>query len=263
MSDKSVGGTLVEQGLARAVQRIFANVKVRPGVTLASINAEVERSAFRALGHRLRWPTFENGFPYASCVSLTSTPCHGVPDGRRVPSEALVKLDVVMRVGGAYVDTCWTYLVGHEYRTLWLKARAVFTEVLDFIGRGHHEWERISSFAVRRARSMGLCISEEFGGHYMGPGLHEEPVLAFGRAAVRHTLKRGRLFTLEPIFYPARMRGYALGSYRGIEPITVSVPFVMFEHTLLLDAEGRLRVLTANLQETSCPVVGKYSGRTS
>ena len=194
-------------------------------------------------------------FPNSICTSINSEICHGIPNEKALKDGDIINLDITVYKNGYHGDTSRTFLVGNKvspqakrlvqitYEAMWLGIQQV--KPGNYLGDIGHT---IQTHAEKHAYS----VVQEFCGHGIGKGFHEEPqVLHYGRAKTGPKLEAGMIFTIEPMINQGKRHvrfssnGWtALAKDRSLS--------AQFEHTILVTANG-YEVLTLSPNMPAVP----------
>ena len=194
-------------------------------------------------------------FPNSICTSINSEICHGIPNEKALKDGDIINLDITVYKNGYHGDTSRTFLVGNKvspqakrlvqitYEAMWLGIQQV--KPGNYLGDIGHA---IQTHAEKHAYS----VVQEFCGHGIGKGFHEEPqVLHYGRAKTGPKLEAGMIFTIEPMINQGKRHvrfssnGWtALAKDRSLS--------AQFEHTILVTANG-YEVLTLSPNMPAVP----------
>lgn len=194
-------------------------------------------------------------FPNSICTSINSEICHGIPNEKALKDGDIINLDITVYKNGYHGDTSRTFLVGNKvspqakrlvqitYEAMWLGIQQV--KPGNYLGDIGHA---IQTHAENHAYS----VVQEFCGHGIGKGFHEEPqVLHYGRAKTGPKLEAGMIFTIEPMINQGKRHvrfssnGWtALAKDRSLS--------AQFEHTILVTANG-YEVLTVSPKMPAVP----------
>jgi methionyl aminopeptidase len=147
-------------------------------------------------------PLFYKGFPKSICTSINHTVCHGIPDDRILNDGDIINIDITSVLNGYYADASKTFSVGNisvkgeklikiTYESMMEGIKILKPEItLGDIG-----------FAIQSyAESHGCSVVRDFCGHGIGKTFHEEPnILHYGKKGEGMKLKKGMVFTIEPM----------------------------------------------------------------
>ena len=217
---------------------------VHPGVTTQQLDQAA--AAFLAEQGARSAPIVAYQFPGAICISLNEVAAHGIPDGRPVAPGDLVKLDVSVECNGYYADAATTVAVPpvSRDRTELVSLARQALDVGIAAARVGAPINRIGQAIDALLEPKGCHAIADLPGHGVGRKLHEDPSIpqTFDRNATR-LLTEGLVITIEPHVTRGAGRisegpdGWAL-STKDRKPVA------LFEHTILVRAEGPL-ILTA------------------
>lgn len=192
-------------------------------------------------------PSF-GGSPFGKvlCTSVNDGALHGLPHDYRLRDGDLLSLDFAASVDGWVADSAITIVVGTprdedagliDVTSRALDAGIAAATVGNRIGD-------ISAAIGAVARSAGLGINTDFGGHGVGRTMHGDPHIPNdGRPSRGLPLRAGLVFAIEPWFMLGTDKiytdadGWTLRSADGSRA-------AHFEHTVAITDDGPL-VLTA------------------
>ncbi|WP_180168274.1 type I methionyl aminopeptidase [Acinetobacter sp. YH01003] len=151
-----------------------------------------------------------HGYTKTTCISPNEVVCHGIPSSKTILKDGdIINIDVAVIKDGFYGDTSRMYYVGQvkpeakklvdtTYEAMRAGIRAVKPgATLGDIGYA------IQSVAHREEYS----IVREYCGHGIGQVYHEQPsVLHYGQPGQGLVLKKGMVFTIEPMVNAGKAR---------------------------------------------------------
>ena len=151
-----------------------------------------------------------HGYTKTTCISPNEVVCHGIPSSKTILKDGdIINIDVAVIKDGFYGDTSRMYYVGQvkpeakklvdtTYEAMRAGIRAVKPgATLGDIGYA------IQSVAHRE----GYSIVREYCGHGIGQVYHEQPsVLHYGQPGQGLVLKKGMVFTIEPMVNAGKAR---------------------------------------------------------
>jgi methionyl aminopeptidase len=194
---------LREAGRIARVALDAARALVRPGVTTAEIDLEVEK-AIRACGATPEFKGY-HGYPASTCISVNDQVVHGIPGSRRLDEGDVVGIDVGARWKGFVGDNAATIPVGRVSA----KAQRLIDTTRECLERAIQECRpgrRLSDIgrAVQsHAESRGYTLVREYAGHGIGTRMHEDPQVPnyVDAATLRRdlVLKEGLCIAIEPM----------------------------------------------------------------
>ena len=217
---------------------------VKPGVTTAQINREIEKF----IRSQDAIPSFlgYGGFPASACISVNEVVIHGIPGNRVLVEGDIVSIDVGALYKGFHGDNAATFAVGEiskENKMLMDVTRECLEKAIAVAVVGNRVGD--ISYAVQtHAESYGLGVVRDFVGHGVGRDLHESPEIPnFGRPGRGPRLAAGMTIAIEPMI---NLQG------AGVEVlddewtvITASgTPSAHFEHTVFITENGPPIILT-------------------
>lgn len=159
---------------------------IRPGVTLARIDAEVAR-VLKAMGCRSAFLGYRQGrlppFPSHSCLSLNDCIVHGTAGYVQRPLERgdLLKLDIGVVHNGWCGDAAWTYAISGvtpENRRLMDCGKEALRRGIEQLrpGNTYMDWARTVQHHVET--ECGFRCVRGLGGHGYGRKLHTPPFVS-------------------------------------------------------------------------------------
>lgn len=222
---------------------------VKPGVTTNQLNDICHE--FIIKNNALPSPLNYRGFPKSICTSINDVICHGVPSDRKLRNGDIVNLDITTYLDGFHGDSNQTFFVGSP-RALTQKLVDVTRESLqksiDVVRPGAHLGD-IGAAIQEYVEPHGFSVVREFCGHGIGRNFHEEPqVLHVGRYGEGVELKKGMIFTIEPMINVGKPDLRILSDKWTAVTDDGSMS-AQFEHTILVTETGH-DVLT-RLPETT------------
>ena len=179
-------------------------------------------------------------YPKSICTSVNQVICHGVPNDKALKKGDIVNLDITVIKDGYHGDTSRTFLVGEAtpqakrlvrvtHECLWIG--------IDQVKPGAHLGD-IGAAIQKYAEACGYSVVQEFCGHGIGRGFHEEPqVLHYGRAGTGVELQPGMIFTIEPMINAGKRHLKILNDGWTVVTKDRSLS-AQWEHTLLVTETG-------------------------
>jgi methionyl aminopeptidase len=178
---------------------------VRPGFT----TRELDRLAERFLRENAAGSSLKGyrGFPSSLCASVNNVAAHGVPTNIPLEEGDVVTLDITVEVGGWHGDAAWTFIVGGrtaprtgvDARRLVSGAWAANVAGVRAVAAGR-TFGDVGAAIQEAARRHGCTVVEDYVGHGIGQGMHEDPqVPNFGQPGAGGRIVAGMVFTIEPM----------------------------------------------------------------
>ena len=173
---------------------------IRPGVTTAEVDAEVEK-LIRSRGAK---PSFKGymDYPATACISVNEEVVHGIPGPRTIQAGDIVGFDIGAIWEGYHADAARTFAVGdvgEEARRLMQVTRAALLAGIEQARPGNRLSD-ISHAIQEVAEAAGFSVVRNLVGHGIGQHLHEKPqVPNYGPAGRGPRLRAGMVLALEPM----------------------------------------------------------------
>ena len=218
---------------------IYIQHFVAPGITTASIDAEVENFIL----NKKATPSFKGlyGFPAACCISIGDEVVHGIPSVKRKLRDGdIVGIDVGVELGGFFGDSAYTFAVGNINGDT--KKLLKVTEESLYLGIAQAtDGNRMGDlgFAIQsHVEKQSFSVVRELVGHGIGRKPHEDPqVPNFGAQGQGVQLKEGMVLAIEPM---VNMGHYDV--YFANDDWTVKTkdgkPSAHFEHSVAITENG-------------------------
>ncbi len=186
-------------------------------------------------------PLNYHGFPKSICTSVNHVVCHGIPNDNRLKQGDIVNIDITVIKDGFHGDTSKMFTIGnvptHAQRLIDVTLEAMQLGI-DKVKPGARLGD-IGAVIEKHAHAHHYSVVEEYCGHGIGEGFHEEPqVLHYGKAGTGVELKEGMIFTIEPMLNAGK-RHVKLLKRDGWTVETVDKRLsAQFEHTILVTPTG-------------------------
>lgn len=150
------------------------------------------------------------GYEHATCISVSPTICHGIPNDTPLKAGDILTIDTVVEKDGVLSDCCQTYTVGPPNKVqkrLIKTTYDIMTRAIK-IARPNTCVCKIGTLIERLAKENGYYPVIEFCGHGIGEELHQEPQILNFKYDYHYTLKKGMRITIEPVL---SLKPYKLG----------------------------------------------------
>lgn len=192
-----------------------------------------------------------HGFEKTLGTSINGVVCNGVPSATEILRDGdIVSIEVALIKNSWFGATTRTFLVGKcdtATRRLVDTTLEALTAAIAVVREGSRLGD-IGHAIERVAKSGGYSVVREYCGHGIGRGYHEEPeVLHYGRMGSGLWLKKGMIFTIEPMFNAG-----------GPDVQTLADEITVVTSDGTLSAQSQHTVLVT---ETGCDVLTAWSGR--
>jgi methionyl aminopeptidase len=148
-------------------------------------------------------PLGYRGYPRSTCMSINHVVCHGIPGDKKLEEGDIVNIDVTPTVDGWHGDNSRMYYVGDKIS---LKARRLVEVTYECLMLGIAAAKPgatlgdIGHAIQQHAEESRFSVVRDFCGHGTGKIFHCPPsVLHYGKAGEGEVLKKGMIFTIEPM----------------------------------------------------------------
>jgi methionyl aminopeptidase len=222
---------------------------VRPGVSTQELDrichdyiVDVQKAVPAPLNYR--------GFPKSICTSVNHQVCHGIPGNKVLKNGDIVNIDVTVIKDGFHGDTSKMFFVGKPsilaQRLVDVTQKAMWKGI-ELVRPGARLGD-IGHSIQRFVESSGYSVVQEYCGHGIGRGFHEDPqVLHYGSPDTGITLQAGMTFTIEPMVNAGKRNVKLLPD--GWTVVTKDRKLsAQWEHTILVTSSG-YEVLTLRKEE--------------
>ncbi|MCB1801627.1 MAG: type I methionyl aminopeptidase [Gammaproteobacteria bacterium] len=195
-------------------------------------------------------PLNYRGFPKSICTSVNHQVCHGIPGNKILKEGDIVNIDVTVIKDGFHGDTSKMFFVGKPtilaQRLVDITHKAMWRGI-DLVRPGTSLGD-IGHAIQKFVESSGYSVVQEYCGHGIGRGFHEDPqVLHYGTPNTGLTLRAGMTFTIEPMVNAGKRNVKLLPD--GWTVVTKDRKLsAQWEHTILVTPNG-YEVLTLREEE--------------
>lgn len=151
-----------------------------------------------------------HGYTKTTCISPNEVVCHGIPSSKTILKDGdIINIDVAVIKDGFYGDTSRMYYVGQVKP----EAKKLVDTTYEAMRAGIHAVKPGATlgdigYAIQSvAHREGFSIVREYCGHGIGQVYHEQPsVLHYGQPGQGLVLKKGMVFTIEPMVNAGKAR---------------------------------------------------------
>jgi methionyl aminopeptidase len=151
-----------------------------------------------------------HGYTKTTCISPNEVVCHGIPSAAIILRDGdIINIDVAIIKDGYFGDTSRMYYVG----SIKPEAKKLVETTYEAMLAGIHAVKPEATlgdigFAIQSvAQREGYSIVREYCGHGIGKIYHEQPnILHYGQAGQGLKLKKGMVFTIEPMVNAGKAR---------------------------------------------------------
>ena len=229
-------------GMHLGIQKI-----IRPGISSWVIE-EFARDYFKQAGAIAAQIGFE-GYKYATCVSVNDEICHGFPRKKLILKDGdLVKVDTVVKLDGAFSDSCWSYAVGTpspEIAKLMDVTKKSLYMGIDQCVPGNRIGDIGAVIQHYTEDENGYGDVKEFVGHGIGPTMHEDPMVPhYGEAGHGLRLRKGMTITVEPMINTGTWQADTSDPSGWLAKTADGSWSCQYEHTLVITEDGP-KILTS------------------
>ena len=151
-----------------------------------------------------------HGYTKTTCISPNEVVCHGIPSSKTILKDGdIINIDVAVIKDGFYGDTSRMYYVGQVKP----EAKKLVDTTYEAMRAGIHAVKPGATlgdigYAIQSvAHRERFSIVREYCGHGIGQVYHEQPsVLHYGQPGQGLVLKKGMVFTIEPMVNAGKAR---------------------------------------------------------
>ncbi|MDQ6994408.1 MAG: type I methionyl aminopeptidase [Mariprofundaceae bacterium] len=216
---------------------------IKPGVTTNEINEIVHDYTIQHGG--IPAPLNYHGFPKSVCTSVNHVVCHGIPCDKKLKDGDIINVDVTTIINGWHGDTSKTFYVG-EPKIRAKKVTEVARKALELgisVVKPGATLGDIGHVIQQYVEAEKCSVVREYCGHGIGRVFHEEPqILHYGKPNTGLVLKKGMVFTIEPMVNIGRAGVKVLGDKWTVVTRDKSLS-AQFEHTMVVTDDG-VEILT-------------------
>ncbi len=185
-------------------------------------------------------PLFYRGFPKSCCTSANHVVCHGIPSEKILKDGDIVNVDVTAIKDGWHGDTSRTFEIGNvsvKAKKLIKTTYDAMMKAIEVVKEGVYLGD-IGSIIQSHVEAEGFSVVQDFCGHGIGKEFHKEPnVLHYGKKGTGQKIKKGMIFTIEPMINLGKYETKTLND--GWTAVTKDKSLsAQFEHTVGVTKEG-------------------------
>lgn len=181
------------------------------------------------------------GYTKTTCISPNEVVCHGIPSAKIVLQDGdIINIDVAIIKDGYFGDTSRMYAVGQ----ITPAAKKLINTTYEAMVAGIHAVKPGATLgdvghAIQQvAQRENYTIVREYCGHGIGKVYHEQPnVLHYGQAGQGVILKKGMVFTIEPMINMGKAAVKELGDGWTVVTKDKSLS-AQWEHMVLVTDDG-------------------------
>ena len=180
-------------------------------------------------------PLGYRGYPRATCISINHVVCHGIPGDKKLEEGDIVNIDVTPKLDGWHGDSSRMFCVGEKVS---LKAKRLVDVTYESLMLGIAAVKPgatmgdIGHAIQQHAEEARFSVVRDFCGHGTGKIFHCQPsVLHYGHAGEGTVIKKGMIFTIEPMLNAGKYETKVLSD--GWTAVTRDKSLsAQFEHTI-------------------------------
>jgi len=213
--------------------------QIKPGMTTMELNNICEKIILEN-GCVPACKGFE-GFPSAVCASVNEVVIHGIPSNKKKLKKGdVVSIDIVASYKGYHGDSAYTYIVGevsNDVEKLLEVTQGALYAGISKVKDGAHLGD-IESAIGEYIKPYGYGILENYTGHGIGRGMHEEPaIFNYGTPGTGPVLKEGMVLCIEPMVCMGTNKVRVLSDNWSVVTKD-NKKSAHFEHTVVVTKDG-------------------------
>ena len=216
---------------------------IKPGITTDEINDIVHDYTLKH--GAIPAPLNYHGFPKSVCTSVNHVVCHGIPSDKKLKDGDIINVDVTSIIDGWHGDTSKTFYVGTP-KVRAKKVTEIARKALELgisVVKPGATLGDIGHIIQQYVEGEKCSVVREYCGHGIGRVFHEEPqVLHYGKPGAGLKLKKGMVFTIEPMVNFGKPAIKLLSDKWTVVTRDKSLS-AQFEHTLAVTDDG-VEILT-------------------
>ncbi|MBU1191991.1 MAG: type I methionyl aminopeptidase [Gammaproteobacteria bacterium] len=191
----------------RVAGRLAAQVlqMIRPHVKAGVTTGELDRICHDYIVNvqgAIPAPLNYRGFPKSICTSLNHQICHGIPGDKVLKNGDILNIDITVIKDEFHGDTSRMFLIGEpsvQAKRVCKISYEAMRVGIQMVKPGIRLGD-IGHAIQKHAEAAHFSIVQEYCGHGIGRGFHEEPqVLHYGKPNTGIELVPGMTFTIEPM----------------------------------------------------------------
>ena len=221
---------------AGALDEVFKII--RPGIS----TDEIDKICYEFINDHNAYsaPLFYRGFPKSCCTSANHVVCHGIPSDKILKDGDIVNVDVTAFKNGWHGDTSRMFEIGETSVKAKKLVRITYESMMKAITiiKENVHLGDIGSTIQKHVEAEGFSVVQDFCGHGIGEIFHKEPsVLHYGKEGTGEKLKKGMIFTVEPMINFGKYETKTLND--GWTAVTKDKSLsAQFEHTIGVTKDG-------------------------
>jgi len=223
---------------------------IQPGVTTEELD-QICHDYHVNFQKAIPAPLNYRGFPKSICTSVNHVICHGIPSKtKKLKNGDIINIDITVIKDDYHGDTSKMFFVGAPSvaaQRLVRVTQECLYKGISVVKPGAYLGD-IGEIIQKHAESNHFSVVREYCGHGIGRVFHEEPqVVHYGKAGTGLKLKKGMIFTIEPMINQGKKECKVLKD--GWTVVTKDHKLsAQFEHTILVTENG-YDILTPRAEE--------------
>lgn len=216
---------------------------IRPHVKVGVTTGELDRICHEYIvdvQHAIPAPLNYRGFPKSICTSLNHQICHGIPGDRVLKNGDILNIDITVIKDEFHGDTSRMFLIGEPSVQAKRVCKVSYEAMrigIEMVKPGKRLGD-IGHAIQKHAEAAHFSIVQEYCGHGIGRGFHEEPqVLHYGQPNTGVELVPGMTFTIEPMVNAGKRHTKLLPDGWTVVTKDHSLS-AQWEHTILVTDTG-------------------------
>jgi methionyl aminopeptidase len=179
-------------------------------------------------------------FPKSICTSLNEVICHGIPDKRPLQEGDIVNIDVTAIYKGYYGDCSRMVMIGNPNEEKRRVVQTAYDCLMDSVAilKPGIPISYIGDAIQARADANGCSVVNQFVGHGVGVGFHEEPQIPHYRNSLDIILVPGMTFTIEPMINAGVKEAVIDKTDKWTARTKDGKASAQWEHTVLITEKG-------------------------
>ncbi len=184
-------------------------------------------------------------YPDAICTSLNEVICHGIPDNRPLQKGDIVNIDYSCVLNGFWGDCSKMVMIGDVAPDKKLVVDVCYEATMAAIAivKPGILLNEIGDVISDIAEKNRLSVVEDYVGHGVGVGFHENPQVPYHRNRLDIPLVEGMIFTIEPMLNVGVIKGVVDKKDGWTVRTADGKPSAQWEHQILVTNTG-VEILT-------------------
>lgn len=229
----------------RGAGRLAAQVlqMIRPHVKAGVTTGELDRICHDYIVNvqdAIPAPLNYRGFPKSICTSLNHQICHGIPGDKVLKNGDILNIDITVIKDEFHGDTSRMFMIGEpsvQAKRVCKVSYEAMRVGIEMVKPGIRLGD-IGHAIQKHAEAAHFSIVQEYCGHGIGRGFHEEPqVLHYGQPNTGVELIPGMTFTIEPMVNAGKRHTKLLPDGWTVVTKDHSLS-AQWEHTILVTDTG-------------------------